>query len=78
MVDYLIDVAVTCIVLFVPALFFIALGVGKWGFLGGLTVGAALGFSFLPLVGLVFPVWIVLAVVIIDFLAVFLSLKGGF
>lgn len=78
MVDYVVDVVVACVVLFVPALIMILVGVGKWGFLSGLTVGAALGYSFLPLAGLVFPEWIVLAVIVVDFFALFFALKGGF
>lgn len=76
-VDVAVSAIVDSIVLFAPALFFIALGAGKWGFMVGLNGGAVVGYSLCPQVGILFPDWILIAVVIIDIFVLIFAWKGA-
>lgn len=77
-IDVAVQAGVCCIVLFAPAVALVVLGVGKWGFIAGLTIGAVLGYSFLPLVGIGFPIWILVVIFIVDAGAFFAASRGNF
>lgn len=79
-----VNVAVNALIvmglLFAPTVALFLIGLGKWSFPVGLTIGAVIGYLFVPMLigGFVFYDWILYAVVMLD-VGVFIAVwKGGF
>lgn len=73
------NIVVVVIFLFAPIIGLFLLGLGKWSLPVGLTLGAILGYAFMPLFvsDFVFPEWVLFAVFIVD-VAMFIAIwRGG-
>lgn len=77
--DVGINMVIVVIVLFAPVIGLFLLGVGKWALPVGLTIGAILGYAFLPMMvtSFVFPEWVLFGIFMVDVVMFVAIWRGG-